>query len=417
MKQLASTEELAFPAHLEPPCASVIRPTPMRILIAHNTYQWRGGEDIVFEQESAMLEANGFAVRRFKVDNDHIRGLAGKLAAARSVIANKALVAALCAEIDAFRPDLVHFHNFFPTLSPAAVQAVARRGIPAVVTLHNYRLICAGGLLMRDCRPCEDCISHSRLPGVRHGCYRDSQIGSALVAGMAIYFRRLLDRHPHEITLLALTAFAKSRFVAAGFAPERIMVRGNVIADPGAGQDERERRVVYVGRLSVEKGVDTLLNAVRGLDCTVEIIGDGPERARLEAIAGDNVVFLGQQPTPVVMERVKAARLLAVPSRWYEGFPVVVLEAMAAGTPVLASRIGSLAEIVQHERTGLLLPPNDTAAWRDALMDLLCAKARARGFGEQGRARFLEKHSTRTGIESLSEIYALACEKIEQRSG
>jgi glycosyltransferase involved in cell wall biosynthesis len=383
----------------------------MKILVAHNTYQLRGGEDMVFEQESAMLAATGYDVRRFTVDNDHIHGLAGKLAAARSVIVNKASAAALCAEVDAFRPDVVHFHNFFPTLSPASVGAVAQRGIPAVLTLHNYRLICAGAMLLRAGRPCEDCVAHTGLPGVIHGCYRGSAAGSALVVGMGMYFKRMLERYHHAITLIALTEFAKSRFVADGFRPERIEVRGNVIADPGAGLNTRERRIVYLGRLSPEKGVDTLLNAARDVDGTIEIIGDGPERTRLEAMAGANVVFRGQLASPEVLERVKSATLLAVPSRWYEGFPMVVLEAMATGTPVLASRIGSLAEIVTHEQTGLLLPPDDAAPWHDAMTDLLRSPSRAAAMGANARARFLAKHSMPVGMASLGEIYARALEK------
>lgn len=384
----------------------------MKILIAHNTYQQRGGEDMVFEQESAMLTAAGYDVRRFMVHNDHIHGLAGKIAAARSVIVNKASVAALRAEIDAFQPDVVHFHNFFPTLSPAAVAAVAERGIPAVLTLHNYRLICAGGMLLRAGKPCEDCVAHSSWPGVIHGCYRGSPVGSALVVGMGVYFRRLLKRHHRAITLIALTEFAKSRFVADGYLPERITVRGNTIADPGSGIRDRERRIVYVGRLSPEKGVDTLVNAARDVDGVIEIVGDGPERARLEAMAGANVVFRGQLPSPEVLERVKSATSLAVPSRWYEGFPMVVLEAMATGTPVLASRIGSLAEIVAHEQTGLLLPPDDATAWHVAMASVLRSPSMAATLGANARARFLEQHSMEIGMKSLAEIYARAREKL-----
>jgi glycosyltransferase involved in cell wall biosynthesis len=383
----------------------------MKILIAHNAYQQRGGEDMVFEQESTMLAASGFDVRRFTVRNDHIQGIAGKIAAARSVISNTASVKALYSEVDAFTPDIVHFHNFFPTLSPAAVDAVAQRGIPVVLTLHNYRLICAGGMLLRAGKVCEDCLAHSKLPGVVHGCYRGSHIGSALVGGMGTYFKQLLKKHRRHITLIALTEFAKSRFVADGFLPEQIVVRGNVIADPGTGLDVREKRIVYVGRLSSEKGVDTLLNATQHIDGTIEIIGDGPERAKLETMAGSNVIFRGQLPSAQVLECVKSAAAMAVPSRWYEGFPMVVLEAMATGTPILASRIGSLAEIVAHEDTGLLLPPNAAPAWQEGIARILQSPPLARTYGGNARMRFLEKHSFATGVESLTRIYTNAISK------
>ncbi len=355
-----------------------------------------------------MLADAGFHLRQFSVRNDHIHGLLGKISAARSVISNRASVAALCTEVAEFAPDVVHFHNFFPTLSPAAIDAVARRGIPVVLTLHNYRLICPGALLMRDGRPCEDCIGRTKLPGVMHGCYRGSKIGSAAVAAMEWYFRGLLKTHPRALTLIALTEFGKSRFVADGLPADSISVRGNFIADPGPGLAERERRIVYVGRLSPEKGVDALLRSARDLDGIIEIIGDGPERARLEALAPSNVAFRGYLASSQVLERIKSATALAIPSRWYETFSLVALEAMATGTPVLASRIGAVAEIVLHGETGLLLPPNDEAAWQRALNELLQSPSRAKTLGTQARARFLERHSVETGVNSLRRIYERA---------
>jgi glycosyltransferase involved in cell wall biosynthesis len=381
---------------------------PMKILIAHNTYQHRGGEDIVFEQDGEMLAAAGFSVKRFSVSNDHIHGLSGKISAARSVISNQASIAALCAEVAAFGPDVVHIHNFFPTLSAGAIDAVARRGIPVVLTIHNFRLICAGALLLRGGKPCEDCVGHSKLSAVRYGCYRGSRIGSALVAAMGAYFKRLLKKHPRAITLIALTDFAKSRLIADGFPADRIVVRGNVISDPGVGSSERERRILYVGRLSPEKGVDTLLRAASDLPGTVEIIGDGPERSRLEATAPGNVVFRGELARLEVLERIKSATAIAVPSRWYETFSLVSLEAMATGTPVLASRIGALAEIVAHQETGLLVTPDEELAWKQSMRTILESPSYARTLGAKARVAFLERYSVETGVKKLAQIYDAA---------
>jgi glycosyltransferase involved in cell wall biosynthesis len=383
----------------------------MKILIAHNTYQQRGGEDVVFEHDSAMLASAGLDVWRFTVGNDHIHGLSAQIAAARSVISNRASVRALCDEVRAFAPDVVHIHNFFPTLSPAAVDAVARQGIPVVVTLHNYRLICAGALLMRDDKPCEDCVGHTKLSGVIHGCYRGSRIGSAAVAAMGAYFKGLLKTHARRLTLIALTEFGKSRFVADGFPAEMIEVCGNVISDPGIGLPQRERRIVYVGRLSAEKGVDTLVRAARDLDGTIEIIGDGPERRRLAEEAPQNVEFRGQLTGAEVRERMKRATALAIPSRWYEGFPLVSLEAMATGTPILASRIGALAEIVADGTTGILIPPDEEAAWRAAMQRILQFPHEAETLGSQARSVYLKAHSVEAGISNLKRIYANALAK------
>ena len=389
----------------------------IRILIAHNAYQQRGGEDVVFEQESSMLSSAGFPVRRFTVRNDHIQGFADKVVAAGSVISNKASIAALCNEIDEFSPDVVHIHNFFPTLSPAAVGEVARRGIPVVLTLHNYRLICPGALLLRDGKPCEDCVGHSKISAAVHGCYRGSRIGSTAVAMMGSYFKKIMKMYPNSITLVALTHFGKSRFVADGFAAQSIWVRGNAIADPGDGLAERQRRIVYVGRLSREKGVDTLLEAAQGLDGVIEVIGDGPERARLERIAPSNVVFRGQLGRALVLERIKSATALAIPSRWYEGFPLAALESMATGTPVLASNIGALGELVVHGKTGLLLPPGVTIVWREAIESLFHDPESGMALGVQAREHFLQSHSFKTGVKQLAEIYEAALVKINKAAG
>ncbi|MDR3514554.1 MAG: glycosyltransferase [Azospirillaceae bacterium] len=384
----------------------------MNILMAHNRYQQSGGEDAVFEQESAMLMAAGHTVRRFRVDNDHIHGFAAKVAAGRAILVNKTAVRALLDAIGDNRPDIVHIHNFFPTLSPGAIDAVARRGVPVVVTLHNYRLICPSAQLLRQDRPCEECLGASRMPAVWHGCYHGSRIGTALVATMGWYCKRLLHRYSSRVTLIALTEFAKSRFVADGFTPDNIVVRGNSIADPGPGATVREPRIVYAGRLSPEKGVNTLLRATQDLDIAVEIIGDGPDGPRLRAMAAANAVFRGQLPPAQVIERLKSATALVVPSRWYEGFPMVVLEAMATGTPVLASRLGSLAEIIRDGETGHLVAPDDLAAWRAALSQLVAEPWDARRLGDQARARFLEQHSTASGAATLTAIYQQARAKL-----
>jgi glycosyltransferase involved in cell wall biosynthesis len=381
--------------------------------MVHNFYQRSGGEDIVFEQDSAMLTAAGLDVRRFAVHNDHIHGFAGKTAAARSVIANKAAVAQLCAEVAAFAPDVVHIHNFFPTLSPAAIDAVARQGIPVVLTLHNYRLICLNALLLRNGKPCEDCVGKSKLPGVIHGCYRGSGIGSAAVWAMGSYVRSLLKKHSCALTLIALTEFSKSRFVADGFPVDSIIVRGNAIRDPGPGLAEREQRIVFVGRLSREKGVDTLVRAAYDVDAVIEIIGDGPERAGLEAMASSNVVFRGHLAPLQVLERIKSATALALPSRCYEQFGLTVVEAMATGTPVLASRLGSLAELVIHEQTGLLVPPDDIAAWQRGMLQLVQSPTEAKTLGTRGRTRFLERHSAEVGVKALTQIYLAAQTKMK----
>ena len=334
------------------------------------------------------------------------------MAAARTIISNPATIAALITEVAAFAPDVVHFHNFFPTLSPAAIDAVARQGIPVVHTLHNFRMICPGALLLRDGKLCEDCVDRSKLCSVIYSCYRGSRLGSALVLVTGLYFNTLLTRHRRLLTLLTRTEFAKSRFLAAGIPADSMAICANFIADPGPGLTTRDRRIVCVARLSHEKGVDTLLRAAANVDGTIEIIGDGPERARLEAIAPSNVIFRGFLPRPQVLERIKSATALAVPSRCYEaGIPITALDAMATGTPVLASRLGSLLEAVIHRDTGILVPQNDVAAWQVEMRLLLLDPHKAAALGARGRARYLQRHTEQAGLNSLTKIYESAMQK------
>ena len=265
---------------------------------------------------------------------------------------------------------------------------------------------------MRDGAPCEDCIGKSRWPGIFHRCYRGSALGSACVGLIGPRLKKLIRRYPRSITLIALTNFAKSRYVADEFSTENIIVRGNCLADPGIGLPTRDKRIVYVGRLSPEKGVETLLHAAKTLDGELEIIGDGPDRQRLEAINDGKAKFLGALHPAQVFARIKTATALAVPSRSYEGFPMVVLEAMATGTPVIASKIGSLAEIVRDGETGILVDPLNVEAWNKGLSFLLSDSEVAQRFGSSARQLYLRNYCEEKGTRSLAQIYQEAKNKL-----
>ncbi len=377
----------------------------MKILMAHTAYQQRGGEDAVFDSEAALLEQNGYEVRRLLVRNDHIVGITAKIKAALSIVCNKGSVGQMKAALDAFQPDIVHIHNFFPTLSPAVIAVAARRGVPVVVTLHNYRPLCAAATLMRNNKPCEACVGKSRWRGVLYRCYRNSVIGSACVGFIGGYLKKIIRKYPNKITFIALTEFAKSRYVADGFPAQNIVVRGNGMGDVGAGAPQRENKLIYVGRLSAEKGVETLIQAARDIDGIVEIIGDGPDRQMLETKAEGRVVFSGALPPDKVLDKIKTARAVVMPSRWYEGFPMVVLEAMASATPVIASRIGSLAEIIQDGETGFLVDPFDPDAWKQKLSVVMNDAEGAARVGQQARQHFLTHCTNAAMLGKLLVIY------------
>lgn len=385
----------------------------MRVLLAHNFYRSTApsGEDTVYREERALLESHGVEVIPYERHSDELNG-AGPLRLARTAwdtawsSASQEDIAAL---IRRTRPTLAHFHNTFPLMSPSVYAACQSAGIPVVQTLHNFRLICPGAMLFRDGQPCEECIDQSLLRAVRHRCYRNSLPATAALArSIALNRRRgtsaLVSRY------IALTEFARGRFAAGGLPADRIVVKPNGLnqdVQPGTGQGGY---VAFVGRLSAEKGVRVLLEAWRRLpQIRLRIVGDGPLREELQlhaAQAGLNVEFTGRLSRQELPAIVGAASALIVPSLWYEGFPMVIVEAFASATPVIASRLGSLAEIVRDDATGALFMPGDAAALAatvERVTSDLPALARMR---TAARMQFDERYCANANYRSLLEIYA-----------
>jgi glycosyltransferase involved in cell wall biosynthesis len=378
----------------------------LRILIAHNHYQQRGGEDIVVENETALLRKAGHEVETFIVSNDEISGFARKVQTAVRVLDNPTITDLFDRQITDFRPQVVHFHNFFPRLTPGSLKRSLDRGIPTLHTLHNFRLLCAAGTLFRQGRVCEDCVGSSwRLPAVCHGCYRGSPVGSFFVARIGRHYRGIFECYKRYLTLVTLTEFARSQMIRDGYDASRIVVKGNAAPDVGLGGVIRDRRIVFVGRLSPEKGADFLMRVARQVDAEFEIIGDGPERQQLAAHAPPNVVFLGWLDHDAVIERLKTAAVVAIPSRWYEGFPMVLAEAFSVGTPVFGSRHGALAELIEHGRSGMTLPVDDEAAWAVDLQRIIDDPASGRRLGQSARKTYEEKYAELRNVKQLISIY------------
>ena len=332
----------------------------MRILSVHNRYNLAGGEDTVFAAESELLRNGGHDVETFEVSNDAIIGVGGAAKAALLTAYNGNSKRAVGAAIDNFRPDVVHVHNFFPLLSPSVFDACGSRGVASVWTLHNFRMTCANGLLFRNGAPCMDCVGNAPLPAIMHACYRNSRPASAVVAGMIATHRALGTWRKKVDRFIALTEFAKRIFIEAGIPGDKIAIKANFISDPGLSDPDVPREgAIYVGRLSPEKGVATLVDAWHSVDYPLTIVGDGPERGVLEARAPDNVTFAGWQAPGEVAAAVARAQVQIIPSLWYENFPMTLVEANAAGTPVVASRHGALESIVEDGQNGALFEPGD----------------------------------------------------------
>jgi glycosyltransferase involved in cell wall biosynthesis len=384
----------------------------VKILLVHNYYLQPGGEDQVFSAETEVLRAHGDEVRVYTLHNSRIAPMA-KLSLAKSTIWNRQVFDELTAILDDFAADLVHCHNTFPLVSPAAYAAARRLEIPVVQTLHNFRLLCLNGLFFRNGTQCEDCLGRAvAWPGVLHGCYRQSRQASAVVAAM-LGLHRLRGTWETGIdTYIALSEFARTKFVAGGLPADRIVVKPNFLPhDPGAGAHEGGF-ALYAGRLSPEKGIAALVRLWGRLapGIPLRIIGSGP----LETLAADSpatVEWLGWQPRERVLAAMKDASFLVFPTEWYEGFPMVLLEAMATGLPVIASRQGSVPEIVRDGTSGVLVPPGDPEHWEGALRWAISHPKDLAAMGQQGRRAFEGNYTQEVGYRLLSEVYQRTIER------
>ncbi|MGH9102093.1 MAG: glycosyltransferase [Acidimicrobiales bacterium] len=386
----------------------------MRVLLLHSPYRQAGGEDTVVAAEAALLAGAGHEVRVVQRPNQAtVRAGAALLAAPW----NPAAARLVRRELAAWRPDVCHVHNTWFSLSPAAPATASRAGVPVVSTLHNYRLVCADALLFRDGRPCEDCLAGSPWQGLRHRCYHGSLSQSALVTLTTASGRRAVwDRGVDAF--LVYSEFAMRRFLAGGLPAARLRLRPNFTADPGERPlpPSASRRVVFAGRLTAVKGVAQLLEAWRAAapsGLQLAVIGDGPMRRALQERVPPGVCFLGQLSREALLEELSSARALVFPSLCFEaGQPMVLLEAMAAGVPVLASDRGGAAELVGEDGWGVRVAAGDTRAWATAL-SALADDGWVDRAGALGRGRYLSAHTPAHGLASLEDAYRWAISRRE----
>ena len=346
----------------------------MKILLVHNTYQQPGGEDAVFKNEGELLSDNGNTVVREMQTNDRIKGLRQKIKAAINTIYSLPAKKAFTQLLKKQKPEVIHVHNFFPLFTPAIFYAAKALKIPTVLTLHNYRIVCPTSLLMHQGKINERSIKSGPFWTVRHKVYKDSTFGTFILASM-ILFHKLIGTWRHKVDrFVVLTEFAKNKFIEAGLPAEKIIVKPNFIPDP-----QKEKCVIkkhggyaiYVGRLSAEKGISTLLAAWKNIDHPIKIVGNGPMMDEVIAAKNPNIEILGFQTNEEVQKLIQHADFLIMPSEWYEGFPMTLLESFANATPALVSDIGSLSEIVEHEKNGLKFEAGNVESLTQAVQSFL----------------------------------------------
>ncbi len=386
------------------------------ILAVHDRYtgDLPSGENLSFEAEVNLLRSRGHAVTTYTRSHDEIAA-AGRVATALRALWNPRSRRELAALIAAHRPRIAHFQNTFPLISPSAYAACREAGVPIVQALRNYRLGCPVATLYRDGRPCEDCVGRTvAWPGILHGCYKGSRAASAAVAAVSLAHRMV----PGPDLYVTPSAFARETLIRAGLPADRIAVKPNFLAeDPGVRTGAGEGGF-FAGRLSTEKGVSTLLRAWAGQEgYPLRLAGDGPLRPDVERAAAEipGVAWLGVLPAAGVLGRIRESAFVVFPSEWYETFGRVVMEAFACGVPVIAARLGAMAEAVEDGKTGLLYTPGaadelaDKIRWARGHLPELAAMGRA------ARAAFEARYTAARNYALLLDLYTRARELMTER--
>lgn len=384
----------------------------MKILIAHNRYQQVGGEDSVVQSEFELLKKFKEDVYLYERTNHEINSysLSKKLGFVAEMNWSRKSYQEMKKVLKEFRPDVVHFHNIFFMISPSVFYACREENVPVVQSQHNFRLLCSNGLFFRDNRVCEECLPRSLWHGIIHRCYKNSLVITMLAVWM-------LERNWKKGTwkdlvdcYITATEFSRQKYIAGGISPEKIRVKPHFLNASPKRREDLGNYALYVGRLSPEKGVRILLEAWRHIkDIPLKIMGSGPSHNALRSFTAeermDNVEFLGYLTQDQYADYMKKAKFIVVPSICYENFPRIVVEAYAFGVPILASRLGTMADLVKNKETGLLFEAGNAQDLREKAVWLARQENLLKTMGENAHKEFENKYTAEKNYAILTSIY------------
>jgi glycosyltransferase involved in cell wall biosynthesis len=375
----------------------------MNILVVHNKYYYRGGEDTVVDAEASLLRRSGHKVLIYSRDNKEIDKIS-TLQLALDTFGSTRTIHDIQQIHQEFKPDIIHAHNIFPLISPSLYKIAKKLRIPIVQTLHNFRLLCPQAMLFRDGKACESCIGNIPWRASLYHCYRNSFAQSSFTA-LAITVHKIIDKWEQSFHhYIVLSQVARDKFIQGGISEKQISIKPNFVESKRVPNWSQRERGIFIGRLSVEKGLDVLVKAVALLDkIKIDVYGTGPLEALVSAASG--LISLGFHPQSALINRLHQVAYLVIPSTGIESFGLVAIEAFSCGTPVIASRHGSLAEIIEHGKTGLLVKPGDhqelahAIAWAESHPDAM------KKMGQAAYNDYLERYTPESNYKILMEIY------------
>jgi glycosyltransferase involved in cell wall biosynthesis len=388
----------------------------MKILLIHNQYKQKGGEDVVFKAESSLLKEKGHTVYEYKISNDNLKteSLFDKIKVGINTIWSVKSYREIKKLIKEIQPDVVHIHNTFPQLSPSIYWAVKSLNIPVVQTLHNYRLTCANGLLYRNSKICEECVKRGKYSALKHKCYRGSFLATLPLVIM-FYLHKIIGTYKNKVDLyITLTNFAKNMMIESGLPEDKIKVKPNFVninfnKTIYTDINKRKKQFVFVGRIVKEKGIDLLLEA---FDQNIEdfdlvVIGEGPERENLQRKYRKNkrIKWYGQLNNDEVLEEISKSYSLVMPSKLYETFGMVVIEAFSVGTPVIVPNHAGFPDIISPNENGYLFQPNDLTDLALKMKKIIALNNNWNEFSKNALKSYEKYYTSEKNYQYLMDIY------------
>lgn len=395
------------------------RKAPPAVLVVHNCYRQPGGEDAVVRAEIDLLRNRGARVDAFLPASGDVAAVRALRRRPDRLIFNRRAYAEARARIRRLGARVVHCHNLFPLVSTSVYAAALAEGVPVVQTVHNFRQGCLNGLHLRDGVICERCRPGHHAAGIAFGCYGGSRTLS-LGLGIAQTVNNWRGAWRQPALFVVPTSSLRPRLLDWDIPPDRIVVKPHFVPyDPGVADAAAGRYALFLGRLAPEKGLDLLLDAWGSGRPTLVIAGAGPLRAHLERRVRDegrcNVRLVGHQDGAGVRALLMGARCLVMPSIWFETFGLVLIEAYAHGVPVVASRLGAMAEIVRDGVTGLLFDPGDRADLAMKLDLLEAEPRRVATLGAAARREYEARYSAAVQARQLGDLYDRALARPDVR--
>ncbi len=392
----------------------------MKLLQIYNQYRSQfNGEESVVEATAELIERHGGSARLMtRSSRDIGSSVVARTRAFFSGIYSREAYHSMEQLLAEDRPDIVHAHNLYPLFSPSVLVACKRAGVPVVMSVHNQQLTCPRADHLYQGSICEKCVGGGEVNCVLRNC-RQNIFESVAYAARSAFARKMRLFHDNVTLLLALSEFAKSRLIAAGFDEDRIVVLKNMVAEtPGPSDASQGTYAAFAGRLSQEKGLHTLTKAAEGFDdCPIQLAGNGPLLEELERTGPANMELKGRLNGGQMQQFYRGARFVVVPSITYEMCPLVILEAHSHGIPVIASRLGAQRELVQHGVNGLLFEPGNADDLRRRMKQLWEDPDLCRRLGQNGFERVVSEHSEASYYERLMGVYNRAIEMTGTATG